>query len=198
MQNVFMAVGGVALFACGIAIGVGGQDEKKKPAAEQDGATMPTLKPSPEHAMLAKGVGKWKATMTLNMGPVPTKSTGTETVAMGCGGLWQMGDFVEDKTGAMGGFTGHGFVGYDPDHKRFVGSWCDSMSYTVTSMSGTLDASGKVLTMDATGYDAMQKKEIKMKHVTTFVDDDHRTFSMRMPGPDGKDMEVMLIEYTRQ
>jgi hypothetical protein len=204
MQNVFMGVGAAALFALGVAVGTSGQDEKKKPAeptksaAEQDAGGMPTPKPLPEHALLAKGVGKWKAKMTLHMGPKTETSTGVETITMGCGGLWQMGDFVEDKTGAMGGFTGHGFVGYDPDHKRFVGSWCDSMSYAVTAMSGTLDASGKVLTMDAVGYDSTMKAEMKMKHVTTFVDDNHRTFSMRMPGEDGKDMEVMLIEYTRQ
>jgi hypothetical protein len=203
MQNVFLMVGGAALFAVGVAVGTGTQDEKKKPeaakpAAEQDGGAMPNLPQLPEHKMLAKGAGKWKAAVTANFGPEPMKTTAVETVRSDVGGLWQIGDFVADKNGPMAGFVGHGFVGYDPDRKKFVGSWIDSWTYAPQTMSGTLDATGKILTMDAVGWDSQSKMEMKTKQITTYVDDDHHTFSMRMAGPDGKEMEVLRIEYTRE
>ena len=201
MQNVFAAVGGCVLFAAGVFVGTAPQDEKKAPtaaASEQDGA-MAALKPTAEHAYLAKLAGKWKAKMTMYGGPQPVTSTGVETVRMDLGGLWQVSDFVEDKGGKFGGFAGHGLMGWDPTAKHYVGTWFDAWSYTPTNMKGTLDKTGKILTVDATGKDP-SGAAMSMQMIHTDVDDKHRTFSMRIPGADGAGgfMEVMKIEYARE
>lgn len=197
MQNALVFVCG-AVVAAGVAIGTGIQDEKKPGKMQDENAAMQMPKPTPEHEWLAKMTGTWKAKMTITMPDGVKTSTGVETLKMGCNGLWQMCDFVEDKTGAMGGFQGHGICSYDPDHKTFGGSWCDSMSYSPTRSEGTLSADRKVLTMNATGYCPIRKQVVNHKQVSTFTDDRHRTFQMIQMGPEGKETETLKIEYTRE
>jgi hypothetical protein len=39
---------------------------------------------------------------------------------------------------------------------------------------------------------------VKWKSVSRQVDADHEVFTMYMVGPDGKDIEMMTVEYTRK
>ena len=65
-------------------------------------------------------------------------------------------------------------------------------------MSGRLDKSGKKLTMSGVMDDFVTKKLATYTGVTTFVDDDHHTYEMYMPGPDGKPFKSLEITYTRK
>jgi hypothetical protein len=148
---------------------------------------------SPQAAHFKKAVGTWDATVT-SMGQT---SKGTETIRVLGDGMWLVSDFESPMGGSP--FQGHGITGYDTQKKKFTGVWVDTMSPMPMHMEGTLDASGKVLTMTGDMPDpATPGKMIPSTMVETWTDANTRVFTMGIPGPDGKNMEMMKIEYKRK
>jgi hypothetical protein len=153
--------------------------------------------PGPEHALLKKDVGTWDATVEMN-GPPGTPamvSKATETVAVTCGGLWQVSEFKGDMGGMA--FEGRSTVGYDPAKKKYVGTWVDSTTAGLTLTEATYDPAKKTMTGWLEGPDATGKTT-KMKEVTEWKDDDTRVFTMFTTAPDGKDYPIMKISYKRR
>jgi uncharacterized protein DUF1579 len=154
----------------------------------------PLPQPGPEHEILKKDVGTWDATVEMLQPPGPP-SQGTETSTMGPGGLWLISDFKSDMMGMP--FTGHGVTGWDPAKKKYVGTWVDSMSTSISLSESTYDAASKTATgtLEAPGPDG---KPVKLKAVTQYKDADTRVFTMYAPGPDGKEAAMMRITYKRK
>jgi len=153
------------------------------------GQSPPT--PGPEHETLKKLEGTWNAKVKMG----DSESTATATYKMVCGGMWLMSDFQ----GQFGDqkFSGQGLDSYDPEKKKYVSVWVDSMSTRPMFLEGTYDKEKKTMTMtgEAPGPDG---KLAKHKMVTHMPDDDHQTFTMYIVGDDGQDNKVMTIEYTRK
>jgi hypothetical protein len=147
--------------------------------------------PGPEHAELKHMEGEWIATIKTPGGD----SKGTSTFRMECGGLWLVSDFNADFGGQK--FQGRGFDGYDPEKKKYVSVWVDSMSARPMLFEGERDKEKKSLTMVAEGP-GPDGKPTKFKSVSQRIDADHEVFKMYIVGPDGKDMEMMTIEYARK
>lgn len=147
--------------------------------------------PGPEHERLKKMEGTWNAKVKTGN----EESAAVVTYKMECGGLWLVGDF----RGEFGGqrFQGRGMDGYDPEKKKYVSVWVDSMSFCPMLMEGSYDTAKKSLTMtgEAPGPDG---KMAKHKMVTLMSDDDHHTFNMYIVAPDGQETKFMTIEYTRK
>ena len=145
-------------------------------------------KPGPEHEGLKKYVGTWGATM--KMGGMDSKCTAT--YKMDLGGLWLASTFDGDFMGMK--FQGKGMDGYDPAKKKYVATWCDSMSTSMMIMEGTYDKDKKTLTMEGDGM-GPDGKPAKHKSVTEWKDDDFFVFHMYM----GDVKEPMFtIEYKRK
>jgi Protein of unknown function (DUF1579) len=161
-------------------------------------AQMPPLpKPGPEHALLKRDVGVWDATVEMQ-GPPGTPasvSKGTETVSLMDGGLWQITEFKGEMMGQP--FEGRGATGYDPNKKKYVGTWVDSMTTGLSLVEATLDPSKNVMTGTMEGTDP-SGAVTKMKEVTEWKDADNRLFTLYMPMPDGKEFPVMKITYKRR
>src|SRR5437867_10740763 len=147
--------------------------------------------PGPEHDALKKLEGTWNA--KLKMGD--NESSGTMTYKMECGGLWLTSDFRGEFFDQK--FQGRGMDGYDPEKKKYVSVWVDSMSTRPMFLEGTYDKEKKTMTMtgEAPGPDG---KPAKHKMVTQMPDDAHQTFTMYIIDPDGQENKVMTIEYTRK
>jgi len=158
---------------------------------------MPPLpQPGPEHAIYEEAAGTWDARVESFMGAgEPMVSTGVETNRVGCGGLCLISDFEGSFMGTQ--FEGHGTDTWDPAKKKYVGSWTDSMSTGLSVTESTWDAAAKTLTGFIEGPD-MMGNVVKMKSTTKIQDADHRVMEMTGPGPDGQDMLVMRITYTRK
>lgn len=135
--------------------------------------------------------GTWDATIKSGN----DESKGKMTCKMDLGGLWLVTEF-EGSFGDMK-FQGRGFDGYDPMNKKYVSVWVDSMSFRPMNMEGTYDEEKKTLTMkgEAMGPDG---KPAKHKLVTHMKDNDHHTMTMFVTSPDGEEMEIMTVDYTRE
>lgn len=167
------------------------------PAASVLAQMPPAPKPGPEHEVLKRDVGVWDATVEMQgpPGTPPAVSKGTETVSMACGGLWQVTEFKGEMMGQA--FEGRGTTGYDPNKKKYVGTWVDSMSTGMSLVEGTHDPAKNVMTGTMEGPDPTGAIT-KMKEVLEWKDADNRLFTMSMPLPDGKDVPVMKITYKRR
>ena len=143
-------------------------------------------KPGKEHEELAKMEGAWDAVVKMSDG---SESKAVAEYKMACEGMWLASSFVGEISGQK--FSGRGLDGYDPVKKEYSGVWCDSMTATPLMLTGTKDASGKVLTMTGDGGG------MKFKAVTTEVSADKQIFKRSMDLPTGE-VEMMTITYTRR
>jgi hypothetical protein len=165
------------------------------PAQPAGGPPLP--KPGPEHQILKQDEGTWDATVEMLAGPPgapASTSKGVETNKLTGGGLWLVTDFKSEMMGQP--FEGHGVTGWDPAKKKFVGTWVDSMTTTLTTMESTYDPAAKRITgwmeaPDETG------KPTRTKLVTEYKDADTRVFTMYMVN-DGKETPSMRITYKRR
>jgi hypothetical protein len=94
--------------------------------------------------------------------------------------------------------TGMLTLGYDVQKKKYAATWIDSMSDYLWKYDGTLDESGKTLTLETVGPCPMQGgKMTKFKDVIEIKDKDHRTFKSWVDF-DGKMVQMLTINYTRK
>lgn len=166
-------------------------------AAQEGGPPQPTA----QHKVFASDVGTWDGTIKAYFaGPdaEPTVSKGTETNSMLTGGFWLVSSFK----GEFGGqpFEGRGQFGYDPLKKKYVGTWVDSMSPTLSVLEGSYDPTTRTMTYEGDGTDPVSKSKYKQKMVTVTRDDDHRVFTLFMTSDatGGKEAKFMEITYTRR
>ena len=159
---------------------------------------MMKAEPQKQHQWLQKLVGEWSYEFDSDCPPnPPEKLTGTERVRS-LGPVW----VLCEGTGQMpGGGTANSLMtlGYNPQAKRFVGTWIGSMMTHLWVYDGSLDAAEKVLTLSAEGPDfSTPGKMAKYQDVIEFVNDDYRTLTSRTLGEDGKWTEFMKAHYRRK
>src|SRR5215213_3602037 len=109
--------------------------------------------PRPEHQWLEKLVGEWtyETVAMMEPGQPPTQLAGSESVRS-LGGLWTVAEGQGEMPGG-GSMTSIMTLGYDPQSKRYVGTWIGSVMPYLWIYDGALDPSGRVLTLDANGPD---------------------------------------------
>jgi hypothetical protein len=140
--------------------------------------------------------GTWKAQVKSWMGPgEPQTSEGTSELSMILGGRFLKDEFHGNFMGQP--FEGHGLTGYNNMNKMYVGTWVDSMGTAIESMTGKMDAAGKVLTMTGTTEDPLTHKKSNVKYVTKIVDANNHVFEI-WGDSSGKEMKQMEITYTRK
>ena len=177
------------------------QDKKATAAAQEQmmAAMMKAAAVGPEHERLKAMDGKFDADVSAYEAPgaPPEKSKGVATNALVLGGRYLKSDYAGTIMGNMP-FHGMGLFGYDNMKKKYVTLWVDEMSTQMMISEGTADAAGKVITVSGQ-YDSPMDNNAKhtMKQVWTIADNDHHTFEAWDIGPDGKEMKMLEIKYTR-
>ena len=154
--------------------------------------------PQPEHRWLHQLVGEWTSEGEASMGPgkPPEKFRSTETVRS-LGGLWVVGESQGEMPGG-GIATMQITLGYDPLKKHFVGTWIGSMMTYLWVYEGSLDATQKILTLDAEGPGmADEGKLVRYRDVVEIKSDDHRVLTSHMLGDDGAWRQFMVAHYRR-
>jgi len=161
-------------------------------------AWMAVATPGEAHKKLEPLVGTFtaKTKAWMEPGKPPEETEGTSE------NKWVLGNrFIEQHIeGQMMNqpFSGIGYTGYDNYKKKYVGTWMDSMGTMIMSSLGTMDPSGKKLTSWSTVDDVIMKKPSRIKSLLTILDNDHHTFEMWGPAPDGKNFKVLEVSYTRK
>jgi len=157
------------------------------------------VEPQKEHEWLHKLVGEWtcQAEATMEPGKPPEKSSGTESVRS-LGGLWILAEGQGEMPGC-GHATMMMTLGYDPQRKRYVGTWIGSMMTHLWVYDGSLDAAERVLTLDAEGPSMAGDGTIaQYRDVIEFKSDDHRVLTSHMRGNDGTWQAFMTAHYRRR
>jgi hypothetical protein len=162
---------------------------------------MPIPQPTAEHKLLAAEEGTWDAVIkSFENGPdsAPVVSKGVEVNTVITGGLWLASTFKGEFGGVT--FEGRGFYGFDPTKKKYVGTWIDSMTPTLTVLEGTYDEKTKTLTLTGDGICPIDGTKLSQRLVTTLKSDGTREFTMYMTGTltGGKEAKAMQVEYTRR
>jgi len=166
-------------------------------AAPLDGP--PARQPGDHMAFLERLTGEWSvvAEATLGPGQAPVRTEARE-VARLLGGKW----LVAESTGtAPNGqaVTSIRTLGYAPAEKRFVGTWISSMQSHLWWHTGTLDASGAVLTLETDGpIMGDPTNEARYREVIEIESDDLHVVRSLILGPDGEWFEFARAEYRRE
>jgi hypothetical protein len=151
--------------------------------------------PTKEHEVLKHEVGNWIGKVKLwARGPAadPDISAGHEVIEM-VGGLWAVGKFEGKLLGQP--FSGRSTFGYDPNTKKYVGFWVDSLSSTPMQMEGTYEATTKTMTISTTGMEPNGDPN-QGKMIVVYGDNEKKMKMFAIH--DGVEIKVMEVTYTRQ
>ena len=155
-------------------------------------------KPQKEHDWLQQLVGEWTSEMDCAMGTDQPrqKSTGKESVRS-LGGLWTLSEGQGEMPDGTAGKTLM-TLGFDPKKGRYVGSFVGSMMTYQWFYEGTLDESGKVLTLETEGPSMAGDGMAPYRDVITIVSPDQRILSSHTPDGNGGWTEFMTAHYRRK
>lgn len=124
------------------------------------------------------------------------KSKGTERV-------WSIGDLwivAESKSEVMNQpMTSVLTLGYDLERNRYVGTWIGSSTAYLWHYTGSLDQSGRVLTLETEGpCPHSTSSVVKFKEVMQVQSKDQRVLTSSMQALDGRWVPLLIINYRRK
>ncbi len=143
--------------------------------------------PGAEHKLLAELAGEWSTKINV----AGEEWTGTATYKMVHGGLWLASEL--DAKMPQGPFTGQGLDTYNPNKKKYVSVWVDSMAVEPLILEGEISKDGKTQTMTGKGP-GMDGTLTDYKTVTEYVSKDKHTFKLWMGQTTGEPMMTAVYE----
>lgn len=169
--------------------------------------TPSTPKPHSGDAFLKQFVGQWMTDGKAAPGPGQPEFTAEGTMnARMLGNSWvvseQSASWVvsEQSTGVMSStMEAVQTIGYDSKTKKYVGTWVDNMTDYMWKYDGSLDETGKILTLNAEGPNMTSPDKMAMfRDVYEFKSADHIVTVSQMQGDDGKWVTFMTGNMRRQ
>jgi hypothetical protein len=152
--------------------------------------------PTKEHEWLQQFAGEWDAEVEIAMAPgqPPMKSKGTNRARL-LGGFWML----EEGQSTTMPYSFILTLGYDPEKKKYIGTWADSMTSYLWHYVGSVDTSGKILTLETEGpFPGAPSNQTKFREVTEFKSKDHRVFTSSRLGEDGRWTTHMTVNLRRR
>lgn len=168
------------------------------PQAASSPAPPPAQAQLPQHEWLQQLVGEWDVDCeaTMEPGAEPMLLESTESVRP-FGGLW----VLAEGEATFGGeeFSTMMTLGYDPAQERFVGTWIDTVQAYMWHYAGTLDETGKVLTLSTRGPSFDDTTDMAdYRDAITVAGPDRRILTSSVKQDDGTWLTFMRAEYTRR
>jgi hypothetical protein len=177
----------------------------KPVAAMPDSATMMKnwaaySAPGEPHKMMASWNGNWDGEISMFHAPgaPPEITKGSTSNKMVMGGRYQISNHTSNMMGMP--FEGMATLAYDNAKKVFISSWLDNMGTGMMVLQGPWDEATKSMTLKGKMVDPGMGDgtEMDVKEIFKVIDNDHQTMEMYGNGPDGKEMKMMEIKYTRK
>jgi hypothetical protein len=177
-----------------------GQPESMEMSPEDQAmmeAYMKAGAPGEPHEMLASQTGEYTTVAKSWTNPeAPTiEEKGSATRAMTLDGRVM----VETYQGTMMGmpFTGQSMSGYDNVSGKYWATWNDSMSTGIMVMEGSCDAEMSC-TFTGTYNDPIVQGPVTSRMTTRWTSPTTEVMEMHGPGPDGKEVKMMELTYTKK
>ena len=195
----------VTALALAAALPAAAQDAKPQPGqpkmSPEEAAMMEAYQKAgatgAQHAAMARTAGTYDLKIRSWSKPdaPPMEETGTATRRM----ILEGRVMAEDMQSKMMGqpFTGHGMQGHDNVSGKWWSTWNDSMSTGLMVSEGTCDDSG-ACTFTGSWNDPVTKGKTTARMTTRWTSPNVEIFEMYAPGPDGKEMKMMEITYTKR
>lgn len=147
------------------------------------------------HAWLGRFVGTWATTMTVTMGDQTVVSQGSTEFSWLFEGRFLQQTFSGEMMGMP--FQGFGIQGFDNVKRQYTAVWMDSMGTGMLTMQGSMDRTGRVLTMAGAMDEVGTGEHGKISlWITTWIDDNHFRFEAKEILY-GDPFVVFTIDYTR-
>lgn len=155
------------------------------------------MTPGDVHKMIAAADGEWKETISMWMdaSTPPTETVSSTTNEMILGGRYQL-----SKTkGTMMGmpFEGMSLLGYDNTKKIFTSTWVDNFGTGTITLEGVWKDATKSIEFKGKSIDPTTGKDIAMKQIIKFIDNDHQEMQM-FDTKDGIERKTMEIKMSRK
>jgi len=176
------------------------EGEMPQMTPEQQGemeAYMNAGKLGPQHEQMAKAAGTFDVAMKSWMDPAapPMESKGVAVRTLHMGGRVVHEEYQGDMMGMP--FTGLARSGYDNVSGKYWSTWTDSMSTGIMVSQGECDEDQNC-TYIGTHSDPVKGGPVTNRYVANWSSPDEQTFAMYGAGPDGKEVKMMEMTYTRR
>ena len=150
------------------------------------------------HSFLKKFAGEWESQSEGTAGPGQPKfvAEGVMKSRM-LGDLWLVSDITVGGAGFQVGAVQT--IGYDPEKKKYIGTWVDSMFNHMWRYEGSVDESGRKLILEAEGPNpSAAGKMSNFRDTYEFKSDDHIVSTSLMQNEDGEWVVLMTGEMKRK
>jgi len=165
---------------------------------EQMKIWMEYMTPGSFHQQMAKMAGEWttESKMWMQPGADAVVAQGVSKLELLLGGRYL-------KTAHTGSYMGMPFEGfsleaYDNATNELYNIWVDNFGTGMMILKGKYDAVTKTIDYKGTMVDPVQKKEVPVREVTKYIDDNNFVFEMYANGPDEKEFKTMEITFKRK
>jgi hypothetical protein len=145
------------------------------------------------HRLLEPFVGEWTTVTKMWMDPAapPMDIAGTASAKSLFGQTEHRGIFMGEES------IGIATTGYDSQKKKFVGTYLENSSTSITTVEGTYDAASKTFTFSGQYDDPMEHASIPFRF-TEKVGDPNKILFEWFEKKGGKETKSMEITYTRK
>lgn len=198
------SIGLLVIFLVLPVLSLGAANEKKQELSEEDRKIMEIYKkyasPGENHKFLDYFVGKWESSQKIWLEPGSEPLTRKQEISVES--LFE-GRFTRAHIKTIGevmGMSIEGIVitGYDNYKKQFFSVTYGTSGTDFVLMYGTLDSTGKIRTDTGHVDDVVTGERIKLKGITTLINNDTYTYEMFQTDPRGNEIKYMEITYTRK
>lgn len=186
--------------ALGFVAGACGQQPAKATAADTPKVAdlRDAMEPGKEHERLEPLVGtfdvKVRAWVDPTQPPVESMAVAVSTWVLDKRFIQTMlSGFIMGEP-----WSGIGYAGFDNIAGKYVATYMDTGGTGMDWFTGTMSPDGQTTTLTATVHDAITLEPVKTELRLSLADNGDHDTQLWQPGPDGKMVKVLELQYVRR